>query len=166
MRYFLLLSLCASLFIFCKTKPEPKTEFQGRPKIEQADDPKQFEPMKDVALNADRIAGNYRITELMGEPISAELGANISINRGLDKVMGFSSCNKYEANIKFTGMQVKISGLGATERGCSEEKMQTEEALYSAFRKAHSYRLAGENQLLFVAFDRSPLLLCIKKSGK
>jgi len=159
---FLSFSLC---FVFCKTPEPPKAENLKKPKVNTDD--QMGKSNNGMTMKSDGVlTGYYEIREIMGKTVKRGLGPNINIDEKQGRVKGFTSCNSYEATLKADARSFKVSGLGATEKGCESDKMEVEGDLYTAFRKAHSYRFESTYQLEILGFDRSVLMICVKDQRK
>jgi heat shock protein HslJ len=95
--------------------------------------------------------GEWRVTEIAGQPIVANSKPTITFEEG--RVFGAGSCNRFMGGytVSGDGLSLQMSQMASTMMACPEPLMQQEGAFLGALGAVKSYSVAGSTLTLTTA---------------
>lgn len=100
---------------------------------------------------ADLLAGDWRLAELVGTDLPAEVEVTLSLAEG--RVTGLSGCNRYGGSYRLTGEGLALGPLAGTRMACGAAQSAVEAAYLAALGRVSRFDLAEDGALLLIAGD-------------
>ena len=95
----------------------------------------------DGATSETILGKDWKVDFIDGIDVLPEPRATFRVDEN-GRIGGKGPCNGYFANAKIDGSKITIGQAGATMMACAPDLMKAEQALFKAFAKVASYRLA------------------------
>lgn len=100
--------------------------------------------------------GTWRLTQLSGQPLSADRGAPM-VTFEAGRVHGFSGCNRFMGAYSLEGDRLGTRALGGTMMACPEPAMSVERQFLASFSGPSQVELVGDVLTLIPAKEGGAL---------
>ena len=94
-----------------------------------------------------QLAGTWVVTEIAGAEIPS--GPDITLEFNRFRLGGVSSCNSFEAAVRFTDIGIGFGPIDAGDEVCDDAKMVAETALFNALAMVDRYEVDEDDNLTF-----------------
>ena len=105
---------------------------------------------------AERIAGEWRLSEVDGKTVGDGIQATIAFNA--DGAFSGRVCNAYRGSYTLDGAAISLGNAAATLMACPEPQATLEGALFTALPQAKSWRVGDDGALVVLDGDGKTLL--------
>jgi len=113
--------------------------------------------MAKKAINTE-LNGNYMISNILGNDVSS-FNLEINFNSEEHKINGFTGCNHFFGNYKFTKDSLQFGSIGSTKMSCDDEKNDVEMTLFETLSQVNGLSYINDQSINLISNETTVLTL-------